>query len=168
MTFSSEFEIEGLIASAAGVPGELKTDAVKPELLRAIVAAYGEVEDNLRVHRQGFPAKNTLLQRIKAGNARRGVKHVGEGEDTEGSRWVISVVDRPNPRPVNVAIWGGSTELAQALWRVRHDRPGAGLRAFLGPTPRLRDRPSGRHRPVDRGEFPGAVLCVEHGAGGTG
>ena len=30
MVYANEFDIEGLIASAAGVPGELKQDVVKP------------------------------------------------------------------------------------------------------------------------------------------
>jgi hypothetical protein len=31
---------------------------------------------------------------------------------------------------LNIVIWGGQTDLAQALWRVRHDGGDAGLRAF--------------------------------------
>jgi hypothetical protein len=72
-----------------------------------------------------------LEERIKSGNPRRGMANIGEGLDTEGSRWIIQVVDRADPRPVQVAIWGGSTELAQALWRVRKDRDAAALQRFL-------------------------------------
>ncbi len=80
---------------------------------------------NLVQHHPGYPAAGDLLATVKAGNPHRGVRYLGEGHDTEGSRWIIDVVDRPDPRPVNLAIWGGSTELAQALWRVRHDRSAA-------------------------------------------
>src|SRR5438046_2189073 len=34
-------------------------------------------------------------------------------------------------RPLNVAIWGGQTDLAQALWRVKHDRGADGLARFV-------------------------------------
>jgi hypothetical protein len=34
-------------------------------------------------------------------------------------------------RPLNIAIWGGQTDLAQALWRVRNDRGAAGLMTFV-------------------------------------
>ncbi len=34
MLYSNEFEIEGLIASASGTPGELKEKVTKPELCR--------------------------------------------------------------------------------------------------------------------------------------
>lgn len=132
MTFASEFEIEGLIASASGTPGELKKDLVQPQLIRQIVEAYGQVRPNLALHREGYPAAADLLSRIKSGNPQRGVGQLGERGDTEGSQWIIRVVDRADPRPVNVTIWGGSTDLAQALWRVRHDRTPVELKAFLG------------------------------------
>jgi hypothetical protein len=132
LLYSDEFDIEGLIASATTPPGEPKAEVVKPELIRQTIEAYGKVRDNLLRHRPGFPTADALTGRVKAGNPQRGVRHVGEGQDTEGSDWIIRVVDQPDPRPVNVAIWGGSTELAQALWRVRKDRDADGLRKFLG------------------------------------
>src|SRR5438132_828873 len=52
--------------------------------------------------------------------------------DIGGARGITSVVDRDGPRPVNVTIWGGSTELAQALWRARNDRTPEQLKKFLG------------------------------------
>jgi hypothetical protein len=132
MHHANEFELEGLIASAAGVPGELKKDSVRPELIREIVEAYGKIRPNLVLHNPDFPDPKSLHERIKAGNPVRGVKSLGADHDTEGSKWIISVVDRDDPRPLNLTIWGGSTELAQALWRVRNDRTPEQLRAFVG------------------------------------
>jgi hypothetical protein len=132
MHYANEFDIEGLIASAAGTPGELKTDTVRPELIREIVAAYGKVRPNLLLHRPDYPDAKHLLDRVKAGNPRRGVTSLGAGHDTDGSRWVTAVVDRDDPRPVNVTVWGGPTDLAQALWRARNDRTPEQLRAFVG------------------------------------
>lgn len=131
MLYSNEFEIEGLIASASGTPGELKEAITKPELIREIVQAYGKVRGNLERHATGYPVAEDLLSRIKTGNPNRGRKAIGEGHDTEGSRWIIQVVDQPDPRPVNITIWGGQTDLAQTLWRVRKDRGAEGLKAFL-------------------------------------
>src|SRR6516164_9059368 len=115
MTYANEFEIEGLVASATRAPGE-PNEAIHPDLIRTIVEAYGKVRPNLLLHRPDYPPARLLLDRIKSGNPRRGVKNIGPGHDTEGSRWIVKIVDRDDPRPLNVTIWGGSTDLAQALW----------------------------------------------------
>lgn len=131
MTFSNEFEIEGLIASASGTPGELKRAAVRPDLIREIVSAYGRVRANLAVHAAGYPAAEQLLAVIKSGDPDRRLANVGEGCDTEGSNWIIAAAERPDPRPLNIAIWGGAHDLAQALWRVRKQRPPDQLELLL-------------------------------------
>lgn len=131
LVHANEFEIEGLIASASGTPGELKADVVKPELIREVVHAYYSVQPNLARHAPGFPSCGTLLARIKQGNPKRGMASLGEGKDTEGSEWIIRMADREDPRPLNIAIWGGSTELAQALWKVRATRSRKQLDRFL-------------------------------------
>lgn len=132
MLYANEFEIEGLIASASGTPGELKENVTKPELIREVVAAYGQVRDSLSRHAAGYPTTEQLLAKVKSGNPIRGLAAVGAGHDTDGSRWIINVVDTSDTRPVHVAIWGGQTDLAQALWRVREDRGEDGVRKFLG------------------------------------
>src|ERR1051325_3184055 len=65
MLYSNEFEIEGLIASASGTPGELKTAIVQPQLIREIIAAYGQVRPNLLRHAEGWPTEDYLLQQIR-------------------------------------------------------------------------------------------------------
>jgi hypothetical protein len=131
MTYANEFEIEGIVATASGTPGELKREIVQPHLVREIVEGYGKVRDNLVQHDPAFPPVQRLLDCIKSGNPHRGLKSIGEGHDTEGSQWILRVADRPDPRPLNIAIWGGQTDLAQALWRARQDRGQEGLKSLL-------------------------------------
>ena len=131
MVYANEFEIEGLVATASGTPGELKTAVTRPDLIREIVRAYGEVRTNLMRHAHGWPETRALLECIKSGNPNRGREYIGDGHDTEASRWLIKRVDAGSPeRPLNITIWGGQTDLAQALWRVRHDRGVSGLARF--------------------------------------
>jgi hypothetical protein len=131
MTYANEFDIEGLIASASGTPGV--NDAVThSDLIREIVGAYGKVRPNLLLHRPDYPRAESLLDRVKSGNPRRGVRSVGADHDTDGSRWIVRAADRDDARPLNIVIWGGSTDLAQALWRVRNDRTAEGLKRFVG------------------------------------
>lgn len=132
LLYANEFDIEGLIASASGTPGELKEKVTKPELIRQTVEAYGKVRSKLVQHAKGYPTAEHLLSVIKSGNPDRGWEAIGEGKDTEGSRWIISVADKKDARPLNISIWGGQTDFAQALWRVRKDRGEAGLKTFMG------------------------------------
>lgn len=131
MTFANEFEIEGLIASASGTPGELKKAIVQPQLIREVVEAYGQVVENLRQHATGYPSAEQLLARIKTGNPNRGRTAIGQGHDSEASKWIIQCADREDDRPLNIAIWGGQTDVAQALWRVRQDRGVEGFKTFV-------------------------------------
>jgi hypothetical protein len=131
LVYSNEFDIRGLIASASGTVGELGVDTVKDQLIRDYIHAYGEVYDNLVRHDPGFPDPDTLLARVKKGNPGRGVSHIGEGQDTEGSEWIIRVVDTAGDRPVHVSIWGGQTDLVQALWKIKNTRDAGAYNQFL-------------------------------------
>lgn len=131
LLYANEFDIEGLIASASGTPGELKEKVTKPELIRQTVKAYGQVRPKLVQHASGYPTTEQLLSMIKSGNPNRGREAIGEGKDTEGSRWIIALSDKQDERPLNISIWGGQTDFAQALWRVRKDRGDAGLKTFM-------------------------------------
>jgi hypothetical protein len=130
LVHANEFEIEGLVASASGTPGELKKAVTRPDLIREQISAYGEVLPNLSRHAKGFPSVRSLLDVVKSGNPQRGRGAIGEGHDTEGSRWIIARADKADTRPLNITIWGGQTDLAQALWRVRQDRGADGFASF--------------------------------------
>jgi hypothetical protein len=132
MVYANEFDIELLIASAAGTPGELKESITRTDLIHQIIDAYGEVLPNLQRHADGWPAARTLHALVISGNPLRGREHIGASHDTRGSRALIDRIDAGAPeRPLNIAIWGGQTDFAQALWRVKQDRGTAGLAAFV-------------------------------------
>lgn len=131
LVYANEFELEGLVASASGTPGELSKAITRPELIREIVEAYGRVRPNLQRHATGWPETADLLARIKSGNPRRGRAVIGPGHDTEGSRWIVERTDAGSAtRPLNITIWGGQTDLAQALWQVQTTRGAAGFAEF--------------------------------------
>jgi hypothetical protein len=161
MVYLNEFDLELLIATAAGVPGELKESLTRPDLIRRIVDAYGEVLPNLQRHAAGWPSVESVRGRVVSGNPLRGRSHVGAGHDTPASRALIDRIDAGSrERPLNVTIWGGQTDLAQALWRVKQDRGAAGLATFVG---RLRVYDIGdQDRIADwvRGEFPGLYYIL--------
>jgi hypothetical protein len=165
MLYANEFEIEGLIATSNLGHGQ-KT---RFDLIRQVVDAYEKVRPNLLLHDPLYPAAEALRLGIKAGQERAGPKmtvstSVGDGKHSEASNWIIRVVDRPDPRPVWVVIWGGSADLAQALWRVRHDRMPEELSRFVA---KLRVHAIGDQDstgPWIREEFSGLFVIIQRRA----
>jgi hypothetical protein len=132
MVYANEFDLELLIATASGTPGELKESVTRPDLIRQIVDAYGKVLPNLQRHGTGWPAVASLRVRVISGNHLRGRTHIGDGHDTAASRALIKRIEAGTPeRPLNITVWGGQTDLAQALWRIKRDRGPAGLASFI-------------------------------------
>ena len=131
MLYANEFEIEALIASASGTRGELDHSITRPDLIVEIIDAYERDLPNLRRHAQGWPSPEALRAVVRSGNRFRERAHVGAEHDTDASKWLIERIDAGTAaRPLNIAIWGGQTDLAQALWRVKHERGDAGLAKF--------------------------------------
>lgn len=131
MVYANEFEIEGLISSAAGTPGELKEEIIHPELIEGIIQGYKMVYTNLLQHDNSFPAPENLLSVVKRGNHKRGLNFVGEGFDTEGSDWIINRADKEDIRPLNICVFGGQTDLAQALWKIKKTRTAKAYLKFV-------------------------------------
>jgi hypothetical protein len=156
LLYANEFEIEGLIATSLAY-GD---GSVRPQLLHETLADYAKVYPNLRLHeRPGYPypSPDSLAQRVKAGApvVRRPAGSgkgfaiafppgghdsrscgpaemwIGAGRDTPASEHIIRVVDRADPRPVWVVVWGGPMDLAQALWKIRQERSAAELARFV-------------------------------------
>ena len=56
---------------------------------------------------------------------------VGKEKDSEGSEWIIKTIDKDDPRPVWIPVWGGSNCLAQALWKVKETRTQKEIEKFV-------------------------------------
>ena len=97
MVYANEFDLELLIATGAGTPGELKEAITRPDLIRQIVDAYGEVLPNLQRHAAGWPTAESLHARVMSGNPLRGRQYVGAGHDTAASRALIDRIDAGTP-----------------------------------------------------------------------
>ena len=80
-----------------------------------VIQAYGEVHPNLLMHEAGFPSAEALLRLVKKGLPKYGMLGVGEGNDSEGSDWIIKVLEEDDERPLWISVWGGPNTLAQAL-----------------------------------------------------
>jgi hypothetical protein len=127
LVYSNEYDVEGIVATTS--TWLRKTNRL--DLIQRQIEAYGKVRGNLLKHAPGFPTAEHLLSVAKAGSREYGMAGVGEGKATDGSKHIIAVLDKPDPRPVWISVWGGANTLAQALWDIRQSRSETDLRQFV-------------------------------------
>ncbi len=118
LVYSNEFDIEGLVATTSTW---LRRNT-RADLIRRQIEAYGRVRENLLKHAPDYPSKEYLLGVVRTGQQSYGMAAVGDGRSSDGSQHIINVVDRSDPRPVWIAVWGGANTLAQALHDVKTSR----------------------------------------------
>jgi hypothetical protein len=118
MVYSNVVDITGLIATTST---HMRTEIHPASILR-IIRAFGKVRANLMLHEKGYPAADQLAAMVKKGRAEYGMQGVGDGKDSEGSDWIITVLEDKDPRPLWVTVWGGGNTLAQALYTIQKTR----------------------------------------------
>jgi hypothetical protein len=114
LLYSNEIDIKGLIATTS----VWQKTRVAPESIKKIIQAYGKVQPNLKKHEAGFPDAGALLMKVKQGLAKYGMQGVGDGKDSQGSDWIIKVLEEKDERPLWISVWGGANTLAQALYKI--------------------------------------------------
>lgn len=127
MLYSNDIDIEGLVATTS----IHQSDMAQPNLIRTVVNAYAKVQPNLLLHDKAYPSAEHLMSLVKAGSSLYGMKGVGEGKDSEGSEWIIKVIDKQDARPLWITAWGGTNTLAQALWKLRKTRSESEMNAII-------------------------------------
>lgn len=127
LVYTNQIDARGFIAATSTWQREI----IHPELFYERIDAYEKVLKNLRVHDKAYPEAAVLRALVKKGQPHYGVAFVGEGHDTEGSNWIVAEADKPDPRPLWVVNWGGSVDLAQALYHVRATRTPEQVKAFV-------------------------------------
>ncbi len=118
LLYCNQWDVEGLIATTS----IHQQTMVAPETIKNILAAYKKVQPNLLLHEKGFPAYESLITKVKKGLAVYGMSGVGAGKDSEGSDWIIKVLEQKDNRPLWVTVWGGPNTLAQALWKIKNTK----------------------------------------------
>ncbi len=120
LLYSNVIDIKGLIATTSC----WHKTRVDPESIEKVIQAYSAVQPNLERHEAGFPNAKALLTLIKRGLPKYGVKGVGDGKDSEGSDWIIKVLEEDDERPLWISVWGGVNTLAQALYKIKNTKSG--------------------------------------------
>ena len=115
LLYSNEIDIKGIIATTSC----WHKTAVNPESIIKVIQAYGKVQPNLKKHHSDFPEARTLISLVKIGLPKYGMEGVGDGMDSEGSDWIIKVLEEDDERPLWISTWGGVNTLAQALYKIQ-------------------------------------------------
>ena len=118
LLYANQIDIEGIVATTS----THQKARIAPESMQAIIDAYGRVQANLLKHEPGFPKAQALKALVRSGSPRYGMQGVGDGKDSAGSDAIIKALEKNDPRPLWVAVWGGANTLAQALYRIGQDR----------------------------------------------
>jgi hypothetical protein len=125
--YSNVIDIKGIIATTSV---HMKNE-VHPESIQKVIRAYEKVQSNLLKHEAGFPEANSLLQIVKQGLPEYGMGGVGTGKDSQGSDWIIHVLDENDPRPLWICVWGGPNTLAQALYKIKQTKSEADAKKLV-------------------------------------
>ncbi|WP_321346143.1 nucleoside hydrolase-like domain-containing protein [uncultured Draconibacterium sp.] len=128
LLYSNQIDIQGIIATT----NNEQRDEIYPDYIRKIVREYNKVQPNLSKHESGFPNAADLLNVVKKGLPQYGMEGVGEGKDSEGSDWIIVKLEEQDERPLWINVWGGSTVLAQALWKIKETKSAKEAERLIG------------------------------------
>lgn len=118
LLYANQIDIEGIVATTS----THQKSRIAPESIHAIIDAYGRVQPNLLKHESGFPKAQALNAVVRSGLPVYGMQGVGDGKDSPGSDAIIKALEKNDTRPLWVSVWGGANTLAQALYRISHDR----------------------------------------------
>jgi hypothetical protein len=110
LLYADVLDLEGLVSSPFG-PG-------RREHILQVIDRYAADYPRLRVHAASYPSPDAL-RRMTTEGAIDPAPFQGFDRATDGSRWIVRAARRDDPRRLDLLVWGGLEDLAQAL----HDAP---------------------------------------------
>ncbi len=132
--YANDFNLLGLIANADD-NYDHEPPTIRTDLLYQMLEAYDSIYPHLKKVDANYPSGEHLRSMVKSGCSGNGsktavMKYIGEGKNTEGSDWIIKQVDSAKG-VVNISVWGGACDLAQALFEVKRTRSKAETQQFV-------------------------------------
>lgn len=141
--YADVLEIEGLIYTTGWSLDQTRDEFFG--LIHKAIDAYEKDLPNLMIRSEQqrhqtdenkqmlgyWPSADYFRKRTMYGSKKRGLEHIGPGNDSPGSEWIVKLVDEEDERPLWICIWGGGNTLAQSVWNVQQKRTPEELRVFL-------------------------------------
>jgi hypothetical protein len=141
------YEIEGLIVTTGYSIESLEKSPEKDfiNIVHEVINAYekdlpnllkrsnqvGHTADETKQRIGYWPSPKYLRDRTLFGSLHRGVKFIGDTNDSPGSDLIIRLADEKDDRPIWIQVWGGGNTVAQSIYRVKKDRNEDQFKAFL-------------------------------------
>jgi hypothetical protein len=94
LLYSNQLDIEGLIATTS----TWMKKQVRPDVIRAVLDAYEQVQPNLVKHHPDFPTAAALRTLVVSGQPTYGMEAVGPEPEkmSEGAQLIIKAADKPD------------------------------------------------------------------------
>jgi len=127
LLYSNQIDLKGLIATTSCWHKTI----VNPESIQKIIDAYNKIQPNLTKHEAGFPDALALSRLIKKGLPKYGMEGVGKGQNSEGSDWIIKILEEDDDRPLWISVWGGANTLAQSLYTIQQTKTTAEAKKLI-------------------------------------
>lgn len=130
LLYANEIDIEGFGATTS----TWQKDKVRPDIARDVIAGYAAVHANLTGHARGYPSASALAARVSEGLTGYGLaafESASPAAPSAAARALVAAADRPDPRPLWIALWGGANTLAEALRLAERDRTPEQFAAFV-------------------------------------
>ncbi len=114
MTFlflaANTFDIEGLVSSKDSKP-------IDTQNINGIIDLYAQDYANLSSHDSKYPSPEELRKLVRAGSDRGFSPSRASSKDaiSPGAKSLIEAAHKSDSRPLNVLLWGGATEVAEAI-----------------------------------------------------
>jgi hypothetical protein len=156
LVYANEYDIEGLVATTS----TWLRSTTRVDLIHRQLDAYDQVRPNLLKHAPGFPSADSLRAVTATGQPTYGMAAVGDGKSTAGSKLLLAVADKADPRPLWVTVWGGANTLAQSLLDARRDRTPKELETLVAKLRVYTISDQDDAGPWMRREFPGLFYIV--------
>lgn len=104
-----------------------------PNLMkRSEQTSFLSLKEESEKQRIGYwPSADYLRSRAMFGSLELGVEKLGEDNHSDGSDFIIRLVDEDDDRPLWILAWGGANTLAQALWKVKKERNETEVEVFV-------------------------------------
>lgn len=131
------YEIEAIITASGWNSGGREYPDEWNEYLYTVIDAYEKDVANLmkRSEQTGFepidiesgkqtigywPSADYLRSRVFQGSRYLGVEHIGAGNESPGSDYILNLAREDDDRPLWILVWGGGNTVAQSLWQAKN------------------------------------------------